>query len=818
MECHVLLSILNTVLSITGASSQGMLPIYEDRPMGDLQLLWDELPTIATLCNKKLSASDLRVARMLASWMTKGEINYVFNSKGEDNKMHAETKRMTAPTSFCGAQNDGNSGNQTESRMLSLYLHPNVGGPRNAQNAMNNPNTSSRRDAGERAAFELAMKKHQALSMTTCKGVEGGGMPPPNFDQFDVYLETALEYLQDNYPDQADKIRMFDIGHTIAAVLGTWTGITLAYDKWLAPLDAAGRAIDLPSLAIPFDITKLRDHVIRYMRVDEDVCMFVVGFVVYYSSQPEANIVLRWIAETLGNYPYVSGLKRQIKKMDRERRAAEAEKGAERLETDQAQDGVSHDSENEADQQDCDDEAAETAAQQPDVQVDDAGVAAAAQDADQAAQDADQQDADADAMDQFAVAARGDYAAVKQDLADLHHYAVLNASLFGDAVFAKKTKKGRSGRATGSGRAGGGGLQPGEPAPSAEEIELQLYHDLEGPSINLPLEGQAGRKNQNIALARTYLRGLKKPENRYKEESVVVDSTGKEKLLVNPNYILVEGDLETFAMAFWRLNRAIKMTPEQVLGLLQGLKGAGMLANLLPLVPKERSDLLLDIEMHRARLWEDRDICKKRRCPIMMGGPRGVYILVEALLDSPYHIVTKTLRHLCNETTIKRLVPLPIPDKNCPEVLKVFDAYPVPGKKLRCANPAFLGAEAAALPRDVRELQAVSDTAANQMSLEWGKGSEVQSIRRFFRENGVPGNPADYTYESLYKSRILARQELEVREGKHLYKNYPKDFIDTVNAYDQAAKKERGGGGSEEAAKRAAPADANQQDVADSRS
>ena len=58
---------------------------------------------------------------------------------------------------------------------------------------------------------------------------------------------------------------------------------------------------------------------------------------------------------------------------------------------------------------------------------------------------------------------------------------------------------------------------------------------------------------------------------------------------------------------------------------------------------------------------------------------------------------------------------------------------------------------------DAREQTEISGSNTRDTVLEWGEGSELQSIERHFKENGVSKNPEDFTYAAIFKSRIIAR-------------------------------------------------------------
>jgi hypothetical protein len=129
--------------------------------------------------------------------------------------------------------------------------------------------------------------------------------------------------------------------------------------------------------------------------------------------------------------------------------------------------------------------------------------------------------------------------------------------------------------------------------------------------------------------------GKEKPKYAYKEEMLPVRGTDKNAMYYNPNYVLVQGNFETFAENFVASGSGMKLNKVQVKAELESMRNKYVTAHLIPHVSFERKHLLLPIEGNRARLWADSAICKQVRMPVLMPSKQGVYVLIEALLDSP---------------------------------------------------------------------------------------------------------------------------------------------------------------------------------------
>lgn len=141
----------------------------------------------------------------------------------------------------------------------------------------------------------------------------------------------------------------------------------------------------------------------------------------------------------------------------------------------------------------------------------------------------------------------------------------------------------------------------------------------------------------------------------------------------------------------------------------------------------------------------------------------------------------KVLRHLCNETTVKRRVVVPIVYKRYPELFKTFLARPR-DKSLKSANTGFMGDETGMLPANARQQTAASEVRKNETVFEWNAKTEKDVLRRFFKENGVDEVPGDYTDAAVFDTRIRPRQQAMP------LKRYPEDVIKCIRKFDREAR------------------------------
>jgi len=710
------LSLKCSVTIITGASSQGLLPIYANpsNPEGDDMKLLDEAHPMMTATRRHLPFQDQKAQSELTAWITMGMLDHMTNEKGDDGRIHMRRKivESNTPLGFC--TNADTSGNSIEARMVTVFLPANVPGPRNAMNIMCNEETASGKDAGVRESIELTMTKHQAHTMIVGKGMEAGGLPLPNAEEFYMNMGKVVEFMRERYPEYARRIRKVDSARPFASVLSMWVAEVLAYARGFQPLDASGAAVESRAISEPYELTRLPEDVAGYLCVDQDVTFYVIGWVVYNCCDPEASDILRWISETIGNYPFVGSCKDTMR--EEEEKPPHTYSGT--------------------------DDAAPVA---PDARV-------------RLLPD------------------------VVRELRSYRFCGIINLP----------TDLGRRGSGAqalpaGSRKRRRDAFLASDQAMTPDERDLRDYDETEGPTVTLTMEGKSGTKRNLREASTAVMSGAVDPKYEYKREKVLIDAeSGKSDIFYNPNYILVNGNDDALAELYIRAHPGTKMTTGHVRELLAGLAHVTMQARMLPLVPKERRKVLLEIEGLRAHLWMSM-ACKLVTAPVVIPCRRGYYVLIEALLDSPKNITFKVLRMLCNETTVERDVIMPITYRRYPEICKVFHAKPVP-RKLMSANPGHMGSQADSLPRETREQIALSGSQTRDAVLSWGQGSELRSMKNFFRQNGINKNPSDFTYAKVFESRVLARQRAAENDPGRVFKSYPYDLIREDQKLDREAK------------------------------
>jgi len=726
--------------------------------------------------------------------LPKGMVLYATNVKGADNKIHSEKRIVEANIPIMGATNEGRSGAAPEARMVTVFMQNSVPGPRNAINAMCNADTASGRDAPGRAAIELTLRKLHSLVFMVCKAVEAGSMPVPENERFCRYMEATIEYITLHYPDLADKVRMVDVAHSMATVLSIWTAVLLAYAPGFAKVpEGGGEGNAAPSVAVirekihsceldgvQFDILKLRDKVLKHLRIDEDVTFFVIAYMVFNSCQPEGYKILRGVTEMHGHYPFVSFCKKSLQNQEEDDSDAE---------------------ENEAEEEEEEDDGKPKKARG-------AATAAVADDDDDnsGAKTKKPQDGDADAQAQppkpaAASAIKMTFEQLEKELSTYQCRGLnVPAAVMRVGIGSGAGRSGGGGgrRGGGAGNRGGGAGRSGMRSRlmgntrdararddggemTIEQMALAEYDEIEGETVLLPPNGRLGRKRKLETLAASILQGTETAPYIYKPERIRPPKMEDYVPFFNPNYILVQGKLDNFAETFVAANPGLKMTAQQVCGELECMRSKYVMAHQLPLVPMDKRDRLIEIEARRVDLWKSKKVCKLERLPVIIPCTRGMYVLIEALLDSPKHIVMRVLRHLCNETTVKRRVVVPIVNKRYPEIFKTFSARPR-DKSLKSANTAFMGVETDLLPARARQQTAASEVRKQEIVFEWNTKAEKDVLRRFFKENGVDEVPGEYTDAAIYDTRIRPRQQATT------LKRYPEDIIKCVREFDRKAR------------------------------
>lgn len=516
---------------------------------------------------------------------------YATNVKGADNKIHSEKRIVEANIPIMGATNEGRSGAAPEARMVTVYMQNNVPGPRNAINAMCNADTASGRDAPGRAAIELTLRKLHSLVFMVCKSVEAGSMPVPENERFCRYMEATIEYITLHYPDLAEKVRMVDVAHSMATVLSIWTAVLLAYAPGFAKVSEGG-AGDGGSAAlaalrekihsceldgVQFDILKLRDKVLKHLRIDEDVTFFVIAYMIFNSCQPEGYKILRGVTEMHGHYPFVSFCRKSLQAQE-----DDEEEGAEEIVVGEEEGEGGGEAEKSKEKKTSDDDA---------------------DGADSALQPQPQQQ-----QQQPAAPASAIKMTLEELEAELSTYQCRGLNVPAGATrIGMGSGSGKGGRRSGGGGSGARGSarlagprsrlmgsardsrahdDGGE--PTIEQMALAEYEEIEGETVLLPPNGRLGRKKKLEFLAASILKGTELPPYIYKPEKARPPKMDDYVPFYNPNYVLVQGKLENFAETFVAANPGLKMTALQVCGELECMRTKYVMAHQLPWVPTTR--------------------------------------------------------------------------------------------------------------------------------------------------------------------------------------------------------------------------------------
>ena len=793
-------SVEGTVMFASGSSSQGLIPIYGDpsNPDGWMMVMFDELPRMFTAPTSKLRDTEEKAARICASLMTSNKVVYLTIVKNAQGELRQIIKVIYANMIFAGATNSPKARSVIEARMLTCYLTPSVKGPRNAANFMNQNTVSFGIAANNKLRAVRCTKTHHALTFMSGVSMDSGSLPLPCSARFRMYMEVVTEYLTKFYPDIAAAVRLLDVAHSIAAVWAVWNAVVLAYapgfsddpeairaecdaeerqkgyyraenggvfyermgepgdddddqydaetSRWMQPELAAGNGIE-------FNMTQMPKRVAKFLKVTEDITFAVLAHVVHSATNPSGHMILRWLAERYGYYPYISAHKRAIRKLS-----------------------LTVDEEEEEEQQDTDIEQIE--------------------------KEVDEEDEDEGEEEE----PKDDDAAVPPPAGDgkgaepeIKAYEEVEAQLFkwpkaritkprDDKLFEKRrgTRSSSSAnRRRDDKRGGARGTQyltgDNEPITDPNVIAILQHMEKVGDVTEFPLRGSAQSKRELDRDAKDVFMERQRPKYRYRQE-VGRMKNGDLCLCLDPNYILVRGSLDNFASDYVTTNHTSKLGLADVRGELDNLVTKHSPAHLLNMVPIVRQESFMKhVEAHRAKLWTSR-YCQRTSVPVMIACEEGWYVLVEELLEGPKHIVWKVLRHLCNESTVPRSVILPIPNKRYPETFTIFEAKPFE-RRLRCANPGYMGnAEISILPKTMRETEDDATQAARSPVMEWGINSDLEATEQYFKENGIDARPEEYTDQAIHARVIEAR--CLVKSG---LKTYPKDIIRDIRNFDKRA-------------------------------
>ena len=558
MQMLAELSLPESVIRVTGASALGLLPIFadEDAPPGDYMVVQDESTVFFTTPSGKLPAQLQGPMRELTSFMTSGMIRRPTIEYGPDGKKHQTTNACEANIAIAGAGDSRKTGGPIEARMVSLFMPPNVPGPRNAMDVMCNGDAANGRNAPEREQIRLTTHTLHSLSFLTAKGEEGGGLPLPESTEFYRTMEAAGQYLSQYYPDQYDKsTRVIDVARSMSAALANMTAVGLAFSRGFRPLDENGVPIPTrPTTADKFDITKFREDVIGFLRVDPDVIVWIVAYVVFYSSHPEGIITLRRLAEWNG-YVFLKFLKSQVKNI--------------------REHGVP-----------------------PEVLADypppGEGVAPAA------------------AAAPVPEPAIRPLAEVVRELRNYEVHGVWNNATQGGAL-GGGGGGGRGRRGSGANGGGGGGGKGGAGQKlSATDYDkltpsqkvVYKFQQAEGPTVLMPTGGRSSTKDEMEKKRKAIFgecagdEGDAEEKEEDAEEPMAefavtykgepIDVGDDDKMFYNPNYIFLSGTVSDMAKSVAKNCRGLKMNEVQVADVIVEMMQSSMLVPWLPYVPDER--------------------------------------------------------------------------------------------------------------------------------------------------------------------------------------------------------------------------------------
>jgi hypothetical protein len=718
METVAAMSTPMSVLVTTGSSDKGALPTHAppSQPFGHVMICYDELPGVLVEKGSRLSSCERSTQRQLGSMMTRRRIDYQTNTKGPGDTINWQRKTIITNANIAGATNAPDAQDMISSRMMPIPARPDVSGFRNTVNVINQGIYCNGRYPLVENRISEHLKTMHGLTMMALTAMEAGGLPLPDNERHPVYTGAAMQILKTNWPSLASRVRGVDSARTFVLVAAVWRAIAIAFS---------------PQLGGGADIGKFSVHsltrIMPYLEVTEEAAMIAVALMVYNATNPRSYAVLRWIAESCGSYPFITKHKAAAR-----------------------------------------------------------GTVPRADPADSAHADADT-DADADADARAPMRAIPSYEEV---LDTLQQYPPPRIGVPINPLNAQRKGRGGGRAAPRSRRAGG---QQHEEGLTREQALIMELSQREGEVIEFPLQGKAAtRRNLRQTAADILDSGLDTRHVKYGfKTEIVADEDGVQHLYLNPNYVAARGSIETFATNYIATNPGLKTSKEDIEAILEELSKKHVPAHLLPLIPIDDITTPIDIEAYRTQLWQQ---CAQTRAPMVVAAGDRWYILVESLLDGPKHIVLRTLQMLCNETTINRSIVLPIPDKNFPELLLTFDAKPVPGKRLRCANPYYAGpAERGTLSDGVRDAVerasrigdeegiGVADSSDDcPTQLEWSHARDLRAKRLFFEQNGIPGNPKDFTERALFDKYVTSK--INARHSKLFL--YPDDATEEMRVFD----------------------------------
>jgi hypothetical protein len=685
---------------IMGSSPKGVMPVYSDpneAPNDGVMCSYDELPTVVTQPTSKLSTDGKDVQSMMSSIMTSSRraMTYRTIRKVGDN---IQSCQICVDASYGMAGNTNTSAPSNSvvvARMVPITVAQSfVGASRNAVNFMvaHNMNKISESVVTER------LQRLDLLGMLAFNAMYTGAIPAPNMDLFSAHISTMIEHLQHDRPELIQAIRILEVAHTMAGVCCVWTALATLFS---GQFGEARNILDQRNGVItPEDIALITP----YLHVNYEITYFVLAYAIHSATNPTSYKIMRWLAERVGGYSFVKYAKCKDRVYSRGGLPATT---------------------------------AKLNGQMSDIDINQDEVEAALFDGDPMP--------DAAFLGLF-----GDW---YFDSCPRPSITCLDpTSKISDPVARRQNRVNiRRGPSLSANQ------QRTGPPSTVEE-----FYEMEGATVTIPLNDAStsssknASKEEKVAEAMAILKGDLCPEDatEYKRTP-----EGKE-LHIDPNYIFVRGSHNHFATWFAQQNQHMKLSRDNISSELDRMLGGNVMINahLLPLIRQTENmdrvaDVLTSVERYRVELMHD-PRCLRRRVPVILPSSQGVYVLIEALLDSPNGLVTRILNFLCCEGTPDINIVMPFArTRAVAHMLREYSAKRVDGRVLMYSNP--LHTPAAERPfLDQAILDALDLRNHTAATLKWTKTSELESIRGYFDEHGIDANPERYTFGAIQK-RIM---------------------------------------------------------------
>ena len=259
---------------------------------------------------------------------------------------------------------------------------------------------------------------------------------------------------------------------------------------------------------------------------------------------------------------------------------------------------------------------------------------------------------------------------------------------------------------------------------------------------------------------------------KYKIEHVFDKNSGKMLACCNMNYIQIPCTSKCAARLYAQKNSGLNIPPAAIESELDTLAApaAYRVARLLPVfgIPLEDiqqarvqastkhmlQSMQVAVERFRSELTRD-PRCVVATVPAIIQTDDSYFILVQELQRDGAAMLKELIHELkCEETPEMDIVLFEsVTDRpHCPKSMHIG---PRAGRKLCIPNVlAKLRSEDKLVTDDVRIL--LEQCHSSDSVLEWGKGSELESISRHFRDNAVDAHPWEYTTQARYDRLKLA--------------------------------------------------------------